>query len=151
MTKTISLTLENPITMLGRKLAKRKISKLSKQIEKRQEKIAKLNSKYFKNDSTQKTTVKEVSEPLTEKQYAKMKTLDNKIIAKTNNRNSNLHLDKGRIDEVIEMLKQTPTKDLVISTKAGKTRVFINSPNPLKISRVKKFLKNHGGYEMIVQ
>ena len=80
-----------------------------------------------------------------------METLDNKIIAKTNNRNSNLHLDKGRIDEVIEMLKQTPTKDLVISTKAGKTRVFINSPNPLKISRVKKFLKNHGGYEMIVQ
>jgi len=64
MTKTISLTLENPITMLGRKLAKRKISKLSKQIEKRQEKIAKLNSKYFKNDSTTKQETKTIATKL---------------------------------------------------------------------------------------
>ena len=81
----------------------------------------------------------------------KMESLDNRIIAKPNKKNSNLHLDKGRIDELIEMLKETPTKDLAISTKNGKTRVFLNDPNPLKISRVKKFLKNHGGYEFEVK
>lgn len=151
MTKTISFEIGNPITILRKANAKRVISKLTKQIEKRQNKIAKLNDKFF-NVETKTTTKKEViAQTETEKLSAKMATLDNKIIAMSNKRNSNLHLDKGRIDEVIQMLEKTPTKDLVVSTKNGKTRVFINSPNPLKIARITKFLKNHGGYEMTVK
>ncbi len=155
MTKTVSFTIGNPITAIRKMNAKRVIRKLNKQIEKRQNKIQKLNEKFF-TDSTQNIVIGDnngkthntviVKPTETDKLKAKMLTLDNKIIAKSNNKNSNLHLDKGRIDEVIEMLQKTPTKDLVVSTKAGKTRVFLNSPNPLKIARVTKFLKNHGGY-----
>ena len=154
MSKTI--TLENPITMVMRWFAKRKIQKLKKQIDSRNNTINKLEAKYNLNASTPSSvkSTQEVKsnqvEQTTDKLRAKMLTLDNKIIAKSNNRNSNLHLDKGRIDEVIEMLEKTPTKDLVVSTKNGKTRVFLNSPNPLKIARVKKFLKNHGDYELEV-
>ena len=45
MTKTISFEIGNPITALRKMNAKRVISKLEKQIAKRQNKIAKLNSK----------------------------------------------------------------------------------------------------------
>ncbi len=155
MTKQVSFTLENPITMTRKFFAKRQISKLEKQIETRQTKILKLQAKFFQAKTpaqkqeviTQTKTVLDNTEIL----KAKMMTLDNKIIAKTNNKNSNLHLDKGRIDEVIEMLEKNPTKDLVVSTKNGKTRVFLNSPNPLKISRVIKYLRNHGNYELVIQ
>ena len=133
--------------------AKRQISKLEKQIETRQTKILKLQAKFFQAKTpAQKQEVKEeVTQTETQRHKEKMMTLDNKLIATSNKSNSNLHLDKGRIDEVIEMLQKTPTKDLVVSTKNGKTRVFINNPNPLKISRITKFLKNHGNYEMLVK
>ena len=155
MTKTISFEIGNPITIARKFMAKRQISKLSKQIEKRQNKILKLQAKFFeaKTPAQKQEVVTSTKEVLdnTDKLKAKMLTLDNKIIAKSNTSNSNLHLDKGRIDEVIEMLEKTPTKDLFVSTKNGKTRVFINSPNPLKIARITKFLKNHGGYEVVIQ
>jgi frataxin-like iron-binding protein CyaY len=145
MSKTLSITLEMPRfikNFKARRNAKKQISKMQ------HEEILAIFSKSQKVDSA---SFEAKSENTTDDLKSKMQKLDNRIIASPNNRNSNLHLDKGRIDEVIEMLKQTPTKDLVISTKAGKTRVFLNNPNPLKISRVRKFLKNHGDYEFEVK
>ena len=59
MSKTI--TLENPITALGRFLAKRRINKLNKQIDKKQAKIQKLEAKYFQKKASENTTEKQES------------------------------------------------------------------------------------------
>ena len=84
--------------------------------------------------SSEKTEIEKVtiSKP-TEKveQETKQMTKDevskkfgNKIIFKTNTKNSNLHADKGNIDEFIEYAKTT--KHFEVRTKNGKTRVFHN-------------------------
>jgi hypothetical protein len=130
------------------KLKNKVLNKLSNDLAKLE------NKKYSQIQEEEITETFETVKPAeqtTDDLKSKMQKLDNRIIATPNNRNSNLHLDKGRIDEVIEVLSKTPTKDLVVSTKAGKTRVFLNNPNPLKISRVRKFLKNHGNYEFEVK
>ncbi len=145
MAKTI--TLENPLTMIRKWNAKRIIKKNTKEIKKLSLKNEELQAKFFTPSESKTEEVK------TTKAQTKMedvrKQFDNKIIAKPNTRNSNLHLDKGMIDEVIAMLKTEQengkAKDFVISTmKNGKTRVFINKPTKLKIARATKFLKNRG-------
>lgn len=56
MSKTI--TLENPITAVGRFFAKRKINKLTKQVDKKNAKIQELEEKYFSENSSNSTTKK---------------------------------------------------------------------------------------------
>ena len=69
MSKTI--TLENPITALGRFLAKRRINKLNKQIDKKQAKIQKLEAKYFQKKASENTTETKQEETKTEKVMGK--------------------------------------------------------------------------------
>lgn len=60
MSKTI--TLENPIVAVGRFFAKRKINKLTKQVDKKNAKIQELEEKYFSENSSNSTTTEKVSQ-----------------------------------------------------------------------------------------
>jgi hypothetical protein len=125
MAKTVSFTLESPITKLGRILAKRAISKSEKKIEKEQQKIAKLNGKYFKNTSTTQTETTEKIQATVETVEAKF---GNKIIFAKNQRNSFYHADKGLIDgKFLEFAKSTKWLNTSPNPKDAKqTRVFFN-------------------------
>lgn len=156
MAKTI--TLENPLTMIRKGLAKRKISKLQNQIVERQTqivvrqtKIEELNKKYFSTPSNVESSqeVKQVTQvtQTTENLEAKIESVKaqfgNKIIFKLNNKNGNYHADKGVIDgEFIKVAEGT--KLTTVSTLKGKTRVFVNNPTPMKKTQVAKYFAKRG-------
>lgn len=155
MTKTVSVTLENPITAIRKRFAKRKIQKLQKQIDKRQEKISMLNEKFFKDSTT------EILEKKTEsKEIQKMRTLDNKIIFEEN-KSGNLNATKGRIDEAIEKIKalEIEPKCVKISKvpfgeRKGKYTLFVNvnskfKGTPLNKKHTKNLLEKLG-YEVVL-
>lgn len=131
--------------MIRKGLAKRKISKLTKQIVERQTKIEELNQKYFSTPSNVVSTqeVKEVTEKTEAKIESVRAQFGNKIIFKLNNRNGNYHADKGVIDG--EFIKTAEgTKLTTVSTLKGKTRVFVNNPTALKKKQVENYFGKRG-------
>jgi hypothetical protein len=143
MTKTVSVTLENPITAIRKRIAKRKIQKLQKQIDKRQEKISKLNEKFF-NDST-----KTASET-TKKTEAKIDEVEakfgNKIIFAKNQRNNFYHADKGVIDgKFLEYAESTKWLNVSPNPKdKSQKRVFFNHESNGQKALLTKHAKKAG-------
>lgn len=135
MAKTVSFTLENPITSLRKMVAKRAISKSEKRIAKEQEKIQKLQNKFFKS-SEQKKSSDEVTEVTKElEQITERMTTDkvvekfgNKIKFEKNTKNNFYHADKGMIDgKFIEFAKTTKWLNVSPNPKnSNEDRVFFN-------------------------
>ena len=90
MTKTI--TLENPITVIRRKFARRQIRKLTKQIVKKQTKIQKLESKFFEDsDNTKQEEKQEATKT------EKVKTIGSTIFFKASK------FDFQKVEKILEL------------------------------------------------
>ena len=148
MTKTI--TLSNPITTVRKIFAKRQIAKLQKQINKKSEKIQKLESKFFdskiESDKVPETTTEKITR-MTEKEVKAQ--YGNKIIFKRNTANKRYHAEKGNIDNPEFMAYANMTKWLNVSPnpkKPTENRVFFNyeKPNGLFVNQAKK-----AGFEVV--
>lgn len=135
MSKTI--TLENPITAIGRYLAKRKIVKMSKKVEKLQSTISKLESKYSisktpSNDFVNFVKDDDIPNQTTKKAQMSIKDVSekfgNKIIFKKNMRNNHFHADKGMIDgKFLEYAESTKWLNVSPNPKnSSEMRVFFN-------------------------
>jgi len=144
MSKTI--TLENPIVAVGRFFAKRKINKLTKQVDKKNAKIQELEEKYFTENSSNSTTKKVIKKTqMTEKEVDQK--FGNQIIfercSKPLNGKLYWYAKRGNIDgdkftawsELTNWLNPAKKPDT-----SGKTRVFYNheKPNGLFIQQAKK-------------
>ena len=158
MAKTVSFTLENPITSLRKMVAKRAISKSEKRIAKEQEKIQKLQNKFFK--SSEQKSSDEVTEVTKESKTfeEKMKTLDNRIVFGETS-SGNLYAKYGRIDEAIEKIEslEKQPKCVKISVvpfgdRKGRDTLFVNvtkkfKGTPLNKKHAKDLLERLG-YEV---
>jgi uncharacterized protein YaiL (DUF2058 family) len=124
MAKTI--TLENPITAIGRFFARRSILKMQK-------KIAKLEAKYFNQKASKNTTKQEEKETATEKVSRMSKTkVEEKygktIIFKPTSRKTTYYADKGSIDGKFTAWSELTNWLVVSPNPKNKTenRIFFN-------------------------
>ena len=136
----IEIEIKNPFKGMieNRKARKEAIKKIKKM---NASEIAQIGLTTTKKVESEKVT--EATEKIEQqtKQMSKdevSKKFGNKIIFKTNTSNSNLHADKGNIDDFIEYAKTT--KHFEVRTKNGKTRVFHNRKtlNGLAVDHAKK-------------
>lgn len=154
MAKTI--TIENPLTMIGKFMTKRKISKIDKKLAKLSAQKAKLEAKYAddsqniqigdKDGNTHNTTKAVMTIEKVESLYG------NKIIFKQNARNNFYHADKGMIDgKFLEFAKSTKWLNTSPSPKDNtQTRVFFNHTSNGQKSLLTKHAKSKG-FEVVFQ
>ena len=142
MAKTISFEIGNPITIARKFMAKRQISKLSKQIEKRQNKILKLQAKFFEAKTPAQKQEQEVKEEITKskRQMQKSMTL---FISPTNaqkNRLAILNLFKKDELSVKVSVHSTHGKDYQVNQEKGQNADNFN----IIAEKHKTKLENYG-------
>jgi predicted PilT family ATPase len=142
-----TITFENPLTMLGKALAKRKISKIDKKLAKLQAQKSKLEAKY--QDDSQNIVIgdKDGNTHNTTKAVMKISEVEakfgKKIIFKKNQRNSFYHADKGMIDgKFMEFARST--KWFNVSPLGKQERVFFNHVSNGQKSLATKHAKKNG-------
>jgi hypothetical protein len=144
MSKTI--TLENPLVMIGRYLAKKKIVKINNKIAKLSSKKANLENKYKLVESTNEVVETKATTKATMTIQQVESKFGNKIIFKKNMRNSFYHADKGMIDgKFLEFAESTKWLNVSPNPKnSNEMRVFFNHVSNGQKSLLTKHAKSKG-------